>query len=43
MAGGRPVCPLCGLPMEPGGHACVRTNGHSKQPIPDEESDDDES
>ena len=43
IAGGRPVCPLCGLPMEPGGHACVRTNGHSKQPIPDEESDDDES
>jgi uncharacterized repeat protein (TIGR03847 family) len=41
IAGGRPVCPLCGLPMEPGGHACVRSNGHSKQPIPDEESDDD--
>ena len=39
IAGGRPVCPLCGLAMEPGGHACVRSNGHSKQPIPEEDSD----
>lgn len=41
IAGGRPVCPLCGLPMEPTGHACVRSNGHSKQPIPEEEQDED--
>jgi uncharacterized repeat protein (TIGR03847 family) len=41
IAGGRPLCPLCGLAMEPGGHACVRANGHSKQPVPDEESEDD--
>jgi len=41
IAGGRPVCPLCGLPVEPTGHACVRSNGHSKQPIPDEEQDED--
>jgi uncharacterized repeat protein (TIGR03847 family) len=40
IAGGRPLCPLCGMPVEPGGHACIRSNGHSKQPIPDEESDD---
>jgi uncharacterized repeat protein (TIGR03847 family) len=40
IAGGRPTCPLCGLPMDDGGHACVRTNGHSKQPIPDEQADD---
>lgn len=39
IAGGRPICPLCGLAMEATGHACVRSNGHSKQPIPDEESD----
>jgi uncharacterized repeat protein (TIGR03847 family) len=41
IAGGRPICPLCGLPIDAGGHACVRSNGHSKQPIPDEEHDDD--
>jgi uncharacterized repeat protein (TIGR03847 family) len=40
VASGRPVCPLCGLAMDPAGHSCVRSNGHSKQPIPDEESDD---
>lgn len=40
IAGGRPLCPLCGLPIEPAGHACVRGNGHSKQPIPDEEQED---
>jgi uncharacterized repeat protein (TIGR03847 family) len=38
IAGGRPVCPLCGLAMEPGGHACIRANGHSKQPIPEQDS-----
>lgn len=42
IAGGRPLCPLCGLAMEPGGHACVRSNGHSKQPIPDIEHDEDD-
>ena len=25
---GRPICPLCGLPMDPEGHACPATNGH---------------
>lgn len=37
IAGGRPVCPLCGLAMDPGGHACIRSNGHSKQAIPDDD------
>ena len=41
IAGGRPVCPLCGLPIDAAGHACVRSNGHSKQPIPDEAQDED--
>ena len=26
---GRPVCPLCGGPLDPKGHDCPRTNGHS--------------
>jgi uncharacterized repeat protein (TIGR03847 family) len=42
IAAGRPVCPLCGSPLEPGGHGCVRTNGHSKQPIPDQQTDDEQ-
>lgn len=25
---GRPPCPLCGLPLDPTGHDCPRTNGH---------------
>jgi uncharacterized repeat protein (TIGR03847 family) len=25
---GRPSCPLCGLPLDPSGHDCPRTNGH---------------
>ncbi len=25
---GRPVCPLCGQPMEEEGHFCPRSNGH---------------
>jgi uncharacterized repeat protein (TIGR03847 family) len=25
---GRPPCPLCALPLDPGGHVCPRTNGH---------------
>lgn len=24
---GRPPCPLCGYPLDPGGHVCPRTNG----------------
>src|SRR6202521_4259953 len=43
IAGGRPVCPLCGVPMAANGHACIRSNGHSEQPIPDNHIDDEES
>ncbi len=25
---GRPPCPLCGYPLDPTGHQCIRTNGH---------------
>lgn len=28
-AAGRPLCPLCGGPIDPEGHACPRTNGHN--------------
>jgi uncharacterized repeat protein (TIGR03847 family) len=27
VAAGRPPCPLCGLPLDPGGHICPRQNG----------------
>ena len=27
-AAGRPRCPLCGTPLGPEGHQCVRTNGY---------------
>ncbi len=25
---GRPLCPLCGAPIDAEGHMCVRANGH---------------
>ncbi len=25
---GRPLCPLCGLPLDPAGHICPKRNGH---------------
>jgi uncharacterized repeat protein (TIGR03847 family) len=28
VAEGRPLCRLCGLPMDPEGHACPASNGH---------------
>ena len=28
VSGGRPICPLCESPMNPGGHVCPRSNGH---------------
>jgi uncharacterized repeat protein (TIGR03847 family) len=27
---GRPPCPLCGRPIDPEGHMCIKTNGHHK-------------
>ncbi len=29
-ASGRPLCPLCGRPIDPDGHRCARLNGHAK-------------
>ncbi|MGH7609599.1 MAG: DUF3090 family protein [Candidatus Dormibacteria bacterium] len=28
--GGRPICPLCRLPIDPGGHVCPASNGHQR-------------
>ncbi len=28
VAAGRGTCPLCGGPVDPAGHVCVRSNGH---------------
>jgi uncharacterized repeat protein (TIGR03847 family) len=28
VAAGRPPCPFCGLPLDPEGHVCPRSNGH---------------
>jgi len=32
VSAGRPPCPFCGLPLDPGGHICPRQNGHRRQP-----------
>ena len=29
MKAGRPVCPFCSTPRDPGGHVCARTNGYN--------------
>jgi len=42
IGGGRPLCPLCGVSMDAGGHACIRANGHSRQPIPDQQAGEEE-
>lgn len=34
-AAGRPICPMCGSPMEPGGHVCPEQNGHLPLPLDD--------
>ncbi len=28
VAGGRPLCPLCGRAIDRDGHTCIKTNGH---------------
>lgn len=33
ISGGRPICPLCTGPVDPSGHSCVRSNGHTTNPI----------
>ena len=30
IAGGRPPCPLCALPLDPAGHVCPRQNGYHR-------------
>ncbi|MHB1525594.1 MAG: DUF3090 family protein [Candidatus Dormibacteria bacterium] len=30
VAGGRPLCPLCHLPIDPSGHVCPASNGHHR-------------
>jgi uncharacterized repeat protein (TIGR03847 family) len=30
VAAGRPPCPLCGQPLDPNGHVCVRLNGYHR-------------
>jgi uncharacterized repeat protein (TIGR03847 family) len=30
VAAGRPPCPLCGRPIDPEGHMCIKTNGHKE-------------
>jgi uncharacterized repeat protein (TIGR03847 family) len=34
-AAGRPVCPLCGGPIDPEGHTWPRSNGHALQDLTD--------
>jgi uncharacterized repeat protein (TIGR03847 family) len=38
ISAGRPICVLCGAPIEKDGHKCHRRNGHSSQPISLEDS-----
>jgi uncharacterized repeat protein (TIGR03847 family) len=33
---GRPICPLCGEPMDDDGHFCPRSNGHARLHLEDE-------
>jgi len=35
IATGRPPCRLCSQPVDPAGHVCVRSNGHSQQLVPE--------
>jgi uncharacterized repeat protein (TIGR03847 family) len=30
VAGGRPICPLCHMPIDRGGHVCPASNGHHR-------------
>jgi uncharacterized repeat protein (TIGR03847 family) len=39
IATGRPVCPLCGISIDSDAHTCIRSNGHSREPIPDDRAD----
>jgi uncharacterized repeat protein (TIGR03847 family) len=39
VAAGRPPCRLCSQPIDPAGHTCVKSNGHTQQPIPEQPGD----
>jgi len=39
-AAGRPLCPMCGQPMDPGGHVCPEQNGHLPLALGDTTSSD---
>ena len=36
ISAGRPICLLCGAPLDHGEHKCLRRNGHSPRAIPTE-------
>ena len=36
IAASRPICPMCRTPIDPSGHFCIRSNGHSQESIPEE-------
>ena len=40
ISAGRPPCPLCDEPLDPGGHICVRTNGYRRAALGSDEPDD---
>ena len=42
IAGGRPICRLCGVPLDSSGHSCIRSNGHREQPVPRDRLEDDD-
>jgi uncharacterized repeat protein (TIGR03847 family) len=42
VSSGRPLCILCGAPIEAIGHQCLRRNGHSNHPVSLREEDEDE-
>jgi uncharacterized repeat protein (TIGR03847 family) len=42
VTGGRPVCPLCGAPLDGGPHACVKQNGYHEIVQVIEEEDEEE-
>ncbi len=42
IAAGRPPCRLCSQPVDPAGHICVKGNGHTGEPIPEQRSDEEE-
>jgi uncharacterized repeat protein (TIGR03847 family) len=42
VSAGRPVCPLCGTPLDGSPHACARQNGHHKIVTLEDDDEDDE-